>query len=120
VYKSLGTVTLKDREQVEAGVVIGPDPAWADRVGDLLSHKSGVWRWQNARCLRDDLGIDVRFYLLHRDGSPFANMLSATGFTATGGVASRVAVDAGKTRLADIKGWERWRQYSVSLASPRD
>ena len=33
MYKSLGTVTLKDREQVEAGVVIGPDPAWADRVG---------------------------------------------------------------------------------------
>ncbi len=43
-----------------------------------MSHKGGVWRWQNARCLRDDLGIDVRFYLLHRDGSPFANMLSAT------------------------------------------
>ena len=78
MYESIGTVTLKDGEQVEAGVVIGPDPAWADRVGDLLNHKGGVWRWQNARCLRDDLGIDVRFYLVHRDGAPFANMLTAT------------------------------------------
>lgn len=78
MYESLGTVTLKGGETVDAGVVIGPDPEWADRVADLLSHKGEVWRWQNGECLRSDLGIDARFYLLQRDGEPFANMLTAT------------------------------------------
>jgi GNAT superfamily N-acetyltransferase len=79
MYQTLGTVSLKDGEQVEAGLVIGPDQEWADRVNDLLSHKGDVWNWGNAECLRNDLGIDVRFYLLHRDGVPFANILTATG-----------------------------------------
>lgn len=78
MYQSLGPVRLKSGERVEAGVVIGPDMAWADRVGDLLSHKGGMWNWQNAECLRQDLGIDVRYYVLHRDGQPLANMLTAT------------------------------------------
>lgn len=80
MYESLGKVELKSGESVEAGVVIGPDDDWADRVGDLLSHKEGVWTWQNAECLRRDLGIDVRFYLLHRDGTLLANMLTATQY----------------------------------------
>lgn len=78
MYESLGPVTLKSGEEVSAGVVIGPDVRWADRVGDLLSHKGEVWNWQNAECLRNELGIDVCFYLLHRDGVPFANILTAT------------------------------------------
>jgi GNAT superfamily N-acetyltransferase len=78
VYESLGTVRLRNGEDVEAGVVHGPDGEWADRVEDLLSHKHGVWRWQNAECLRQDLGIDIAFYVLHRAGVPFANILTAT------------------------------------------
>ncbi|MDA0336839.1 MAG: GNAT family N-acetyltransferase [bacterium] len=78
MYQTLGRVDLKGGESVEAGVVIGPDAEWADRVGDLLSHKGDVWRWQNGECLRRDLGIEVRFYLLHRDGTPLANMLTVT------------------------------------------
>lgn len=78
MFESLGEVRLKSGESVEAGVVIGPDDEWAGRVADLLQHKGEVWRWQNAECLRQDIGIDARFYLLHRDGAPFANILTAT------------------------------------------
>ena len=78
MYERLDEVQLKGGEWVEAGVVIGPDADWAERVGDLLSHKGGLWRWQNGECLRRDLGIEVRFYLLHRGGMPLANMLTVT------------------------------------------
>jgi len=79
MYESLGSVRLKDGEQVQAGVVLGPDDLWADRVCELLKHKGEIWRWGNAECLRNDLGIDVRFYVLHRDNVPFANMFTITG-----------------------------------------
>lgn len=78
MYAPLGSVRLKGGEVVEAGVVTGPDADWADRVEDLLHHKTEVWRWQNAECLRRDLGLEVRFYLLHRDGAAFASILTAT------------------------------------------
>ena len=48
MYESLGSVTLKDGEQVDAGVVLGPDDLWADRVCELLKHKDEIWRWGNA------------------------------------------------------------------------
>ncbi len=78
MYVALGTVTLKDGEKVEAGLVDCPDIEWADRVEALLGHKGEVWQWQNRCCARQDLGIDARYYLLHREGVPFANMLTAT------------------------------------------
>ncbi|MEE3263716.1 MAG: hypothetical protein VX290_12810 [Candidatus Latescibacterota bacterium] len=78
MYESLGVVVLKDGERVEAGVVACPDPAWAERIEALLGHKGEIWRWQNRCCARDELGLDARYYLLHRDGDPFANMLTAT------------------------------------------
>ena len=34
----------------------------------FLSHKGDVWNWQNAEVLREDMGIEVRFYVAHRDG----------------------------------------------------
>lgn len=83
MYESLGSVRLKDGEQVQAGVVLGPDDLWADRVCELLKHKDEIWRWGNAECLRNDLGIDVRFYVLHRDNVPFANMFTITGHVFT-------------------------------------
>ncbi len=80
MYERLGVVELKGGEKVEAGVVIGPDPQWADRVCDLLSHKGEVWAWGNAECLRQNLGIDVRYYVLHRDGVPFANIMTVSHY----------------------------------------
>jgi GNAT superfamily N-acetyltransferase len=77
MYQYLGKVTLKSGEVVEAGLVTGPDLAWASKVETLLGHKGPLWQWQNRSCLtRQDLGIEVRFYLLHRGGEPFCNILT--------------------------------------------
>jgi hypothetical protein len=74
MYQELGEVTLKTGERVAAGVVIGPDLEWAERVEELLAHKGDVWNWQNSQAVRTDVGFDARFYVLHRDGDPFANI----------------------------------------------
>jgi hypothetical protein len=64
-------------EHVESGVVIGPDAEWAERLEELLWHKGDPWNWQNQKALRKELGIGVRFYILHRGGKPFANIMLA-------------------------------------------
>ena len=68
MYQKLDTVTLRSGETVEAGVVTGPDPAWAERLVKLLWHKGDPWNWQNAQVLERDLGLDVFFYVL--EGEP--------------------------------------------------
>ena len=77
MYQALGHVKLKTGEKVSAGVVLGPDLEWADRLEKLLHHKGDHWNWQNSRALRSNLGIEPRFYLLHRAGTPFANILTS-------------------------------------------
>lgn len=74
MYQELGRVALGTGEEVTAGVVIGPDLEWAERIEQLLEHKGGVWNWQNSQTLRSRLGIEARFYVLHREGTPFANI----------------------------------------------
>ena len=76
MYESLGQVVLKDGERVDAGVVIGPDLDWADRVEKLLGHKGPSWQWGNSMALREALPLDALYYILHRDGVPFANMMN--------------------------------------------
>jgi hypothetical protein len=78
MYEKLGEVTLKDGEKVEAGRVCGPDMEWAAGVEKLLGHKGPIWNWQNSAVMRRSLDADVDFYLLHRDGVPLANMMTAT------------------------------------------
>ena len=70
----MGKVRLKIGESVEAGVVVGPDLDWAERIEKLLGHKGDPWNWQNSQMLRSKHGMDVHFYVLHRDGMPFANI----------------------------------------------
>ena len=77
MYEALGHVILATGEQVEVGVVVGPDPRWAERLEKLLCHKGEPWNWQNSRVLRTDTGIGSRFYVLHRGGIPFANAMIA-------------------------------------------
>ncbi|MCE2439176.1 MAG: GNAT family N-acetyltransferase [Candidatus Latescibacteria bacterium] len=74
MYEPIDTITLKSGERVEAGVVKGPDPDWAERIEALLEHKSEIWRWGNTMVLRERLDADAYFYILHRGGIPFANM----------------------------------------------
>lgn len=78
MYTSLGKVKLKSGEVVEVGVVTGPDLDWAERVERLLGHKGPIWQWQNAASVRRELGIEPRFYLLHRQGEPLANVATFT------------------------------------------
>ncbi|MCC7261562.1 MAG: GNAT family N-acetyltransferase [Candidatus Latescibacteria bacterium] len=78
MYTALGTVRLKSGEQVEAGVVLGPDPEWAERVEQLLGHKGPIWQWGNSAAVRRELGIEARYYLLHRQGTPLANISTFT------------------------------------------
>ena len=76
MFHDLGRVSLKTGECVEIGCVQGPDLAWADRVEKLLGHKGEPWRAQNSQLLRNDVGIEAYFYVLHRAGTPFANIMT--------------------------------------------
>jgi len=75
MYEKLADVRLKNGEVVEAGVVLGPDKEWCDRVQQLLLHKGDIWNWQNTAMLREPLGIEPRFHILHRNGQPFSHIL---------------------------------------------
>jgi GNAT superfamily N-acetyltransferase len=75
MYEKLADVRLKNGEVVEAGIVLGPDEEWRLRVQELLLHKGDIWNWQNTAMLREPLGIEPRFHILHRDGVPFSHIL---------------------------------------------
>ena len=76
MYQTLGRVTLKTGEIVEAGDVTCPDLDWLDRITPLLGHKDDETTWQNKTVLTDSLDIETHFYILHRDGIPFANIMT--------------------------------------------
>ena len=70
-------VRLKSGEEIELGVVIGPDLDWADRIDeDLLGHKGPTWRWGNRLVLTEAMDLEAYFYILHRDGVPFASVMN--------------------------------------------
>ena len=77
MYEDLGRIKLKSGEEVEMGVVTGPDLEWAERIEALLAHKGEIWTWQNRTVLREETGIEACFTILHRHGVPFANILTA-------------------------------------------
>jgi GNAT superfamily N-acetyltransferase len=77
MYQSLGNLTLKSGETVEAGVVVAPDADWSERLAKLLGHKQPIWRWQIETLLTHDLGVEVFFHVLHREGTPFAQIMTA-------------------------------------------
>lgn len=85
MYQSLEPVRLRSGETVEAGLIRPPDLEWADRIEALLSHQDDIWNWQNRINLRHVPDLDITYYLLHRDGNPFASMASWE----VGGVAMR-------------------------------
>jgi GNAT superfamily N-acetyltransferase len=76
MYESLGPFVLKDGERVEMGAVKGPEPDWSERMEALLAHKGDFWQWGNEQVLRHERGIDAYYYILHRDGQPFANVMT--------------------------------------------
>lgn len=77
MYTHLANVTLKNGEPAELGLIQGPDTDWAEKIdGDLLAHKGPLWRWGNQIMLTQDHGVDALFYILHRQGKPFANVMT--------------------------------------------
>ncbi|MBA3709951.1 MAG: GNAT family N-acetyltransferase [Planctomycetes bacterium] len=77
MYTALAPVTLKSGERVEFGVVAAPDADWSARLQKLLLHKDDIWQWQNTELLTTPVGIEPYFYILHRGGKPFANIMTA-------------------------------------------
>ncbi len=77
MYHDLDEITLKSGETLQAGVVLAPDAEWEERVLELLCHKEEPWNWQNQQVLRSQLGIEVRFYLAHRNGRPVSSVMTA-------------------------------------------
>ena len=71
------TLALRTGAAATAVIVRGPDAEWADRIEAMLAHKGEPWAWQNCELLRRETGIEARFFLLHRDGAPFAHILLA-------------------------------------------
>ena len=76
MYSSIEKVVLKTGEEVEAGVITGPDAEWRERILELLNHKGPIYQWQNAELLTGDVGVDVRFFILHRSGTPISHIMT--------------------------------------------
>ena len=77
MYQPRDDAKLTSGETVQCGMVAAPDAEWADRLEKLLGHKGGIWNWQNTQTLNHELGIEVLYHVLHRDGQPFANIMTA-------------------------------------------
>ncbi len=71
------TATIKTGEAVDFSILRAPDAEWSPVVMDLVGHKGELWNWQNEMCLTQDLGIDVYYYFLHRQGRGFSNVMTA-------------------------------------------
>jgi hypothetical protein len=76
VHQDLGTVVLDGGEHVSAAVISAPDPDWAERLTELLRHKGEPWNWGNGEVLTKPTGIHAYFYVLHRNGVPFSNIMT--------------------------------------------
>jgi GNAT superfamily N-acetyltransferase len=77
MVESLGEVTLKSGERVQAAAIRGPDEAWRPRLERLLGHKGDPWLWQNSTLLTHATGVEAWFYVLHRESAPLAHIMTA-------------------------------------------
>ena len=66
---------LRTGETVELALIRAPNDAWAERIETMLRHKGDPWNWQNSELLRRESGVTATFFLLHRDGVPFSNIM---------------------------------------------
>jgi hypothetical protein len=77
MFQPLGNVTLKTEEVVQMGVVTAPDTQWFAAITGLLNHKGPPWGWHIEQTLLHAIGVTNRFYILHRDGVPFSNIMTS-------------------------------------------
>ena len=104
MYRTLENVTLKNGEQMELGLLLGPDDSsFAQQLRTLLSHKGRIWQWQIEQSLgRQFAAAESRFYVTSRTGTPLANVMTveARGVGIFGHVFTRP--DERRKGLADV------------------
>jgi hypothetical protein len=77
MYEKLQNVTLKSGENVELGILRGPDSSeLGAQVRSLLGHKEGIWLWQIEQSLTVESPAESRFYILIKQGKPIANIMA--------------------------------------------
>ena len=76
MYEDLGDVQLRSGETVESCLLTGPEPQWSARIAHLLGHKGSPWVEQAEAALTDGLDVESRFFILHRNGEAFANIMT--------------------------------------------
>ncbi|MEM7127640.1 MAG: GNAT family N-acetyltransferase [Chloroflexota bacterium] len=70
-------VKLRTGEVVQSSIIHTPEPSWVERIISMLAHKGEPWNWQNSTILKEQIeGVDANFYVLHRSGMPFANIMT--------------------------------------------
>lgn len=77
MYEALDRVELRGAGTAEVGVVKAPDLEWTLRIARFLEHEDDIWKWQNREVLGSDVGVDVYYYVAHRDGELLSSMMSA-------------------------------------------
>lgn len=103
MYTPFNDVLLKSGETVQAGVVAGPDEEWQARIEALLAHKGEEWLWQISELLSQQLTATGRFYMLHRNGTPFCHILTAeSGGVGLLGHVWTVPVDRGQSAASQL------------------
>ncbi len=76
MYRKIEDVTLRTGEKTELGVVTGPDHDWGKKVRHLLGHKGESWLWQVEQSLFNETGTESYFYILSKEGKPFASIMT--------------------------------------------
>ncbi len=76
MYEDTGNAQLKSGETVETCLLTALEPTWAPKMLNLIDHKPSPWRSQAEAALTVGLDVESRFYVLHRDGQPLANIMT--------------------------------------------
>jgi len=75
MQQDLGTVVLHSGERVAAAVISAPGSEWADRLTGLLGFGEPS-NWGIFEVLTKSPRVQAYFYVLHRNGVPFSNMMT--------------------------------------------
>lgn len=126
MFQPLLQTRLRTGELVSAAVIHAPDLEWASRLESLLAHKGDPWNWQNSELLRESTGANAKFYVLHREGRPFSNIMlvESAGVALLGHVwtdpADRGAGASGNLMELLLSGFRAGRDKAIILGTEAD
>jgi hypothetical protein len=76
MYTRLGEAALKSGEQMEIGVVLGPDAEWLPKLVPFLGHKSADYAAHIRQALEGPLdALQTRFYVGSVEGRPISQVM---------------------------------------------